>query len=569
MALDQTFTYWMTLPPRTAFRGIAELPAGHWMTVGADGAARTERYWDPDFVPDERPRPEEEWAEELRALLLDATRLQLRADVPVGAYLSGGLDSSVTTTLVKRFTETPVRTFSVTFEDAVYDESAYQDEMIAHLGTEHSAIRCRAADIGAVFPEVIWHAEKPVLRTAPAPLLLLSRLVRRSGYKVVLTGEGADEILAGYDIFKEAKIRRFIAAQPGSQRRRLILKRLYPYLAHSPTRSLSYAGAFFDADAGAYPATCYSHVPRWATTAKAKAFFSDGLRAALRGHEGFADLEALLDPRDAGFDPLAQAQYLEIKTLLSGYLLSSQGDRVAMASSVEARYPFLDHRVMEFCFRTPPRLRLRVLQEKYLLKKAMRPLLPPAITRRPKQPYMAPDAGSFLRGERLAYVEDLLSEERVRRAGWFNPAAVTLLVKKCRQSPVLGFKDNMALVGVLSTMLVQEQFVDNFGARAAAVPPPSRRRRAPMHRPEIRRFISENFLFGQEREFADGDSFLENGIIDSTGVLELVAFLDEKYGIAVSDEELLPQNLDSVANLAAFIARKQAEAAPAAEVAHR
>ena len=465
-ALDQIFTFWMTVPPQTAFTGVQELPAGHYMVV-ENGSESIVNYWDPDFSLDEKPRSEAEYSVELMALLLDATRLQLRADVPVGAYLSGGLDSSVIATLVKRFTDTPVRTFSVTFHDEAYDESGYQQEVIAHLNTDHSSIKCSYRDIGNIFPEVIWHTEKPILRTAPAPLMLLSKLVRESGYKVVLTGEGSDEILAGYDIFKEAKIRRFIAKSPNSKYRSHILRRLYPYLEKSPIRSVRYAEAFFNADVSGYPAASYAHIPRWNTTRKTKIFFSEAMKGSIAGYDNLRALEPLIHEKLPGFDPLSQGQYLEIKTLLSGYLLSSQGDRVAMANSVEGRFPFLDHRVMEFCFKLPPGLRMKVLTEKYLLKQTMRDLLPASITRRTKQPYMAPDAKSFFHGQPLDYVDDLLSEERVRRAGYFNPAAVTMLAKKCRQSQALGFKDNMAVVGVLSTMLLHDQYVENYESRAA------------------------------------------------------------------------------------------------------
>jgi asparagine synthase (glutamine-hydrolysing) len=469
LALDQIFTLWMTIPPRTVFRGVLELPAGHYM-VCERGREEITRYWDPDFSPAFDTRSEAEWAEELLELLLDSTRLQLRADVPVGAYLSGGLDSSVIATLIKRFTDTPVRTFSVTFHDETYDESGYQREVIEHLHTDHSTVQCSYEDIGEIFPRLIWHTEKPILRTAPAPLMMLSRLVRESGYKVVLTGEGSDEILAGYDLFKEAKIRRFIARRPDSKLRPLILKRLYPYLEKSPIKSVSYADAFFNVDASGFPPECFAHVPRWNMSSKAKLFFSDGMKGELTGYEMLRELATLTDGAVAGYDGLSQAQYLEIKTLLSGYLLSSQGDRVAMANSIEGRFPFLDHRVMEFCFKLPPNLRMKALTEKYLLKRSTRHLLPPSITARTKQPYMAPDAKSFFHGRSPGYVEELLSEERLRRAGFFNPKAVAMLAKKCRQSPVLGFKDNQAIVGILSTMLAQDQFVEHFDARSARSP---------------------------------------------------------------------------------------------------
>jgi len=467
-ALDQIFTFWMTIPPRTAFKDIFELPAGHFITI-TRGVLVQKLYWDPDFTPDACSKTETQYAEELRSLLIDSTRLQLRADVPVGAYLSGGIDSSVITTLIKKYTDTPLRTFSVTFADEVYDESSYQKQMIDYLGTDHSDIKCSYADIGNVFPDVVWHTEKPIVRTAPAPLFLLSKLVRESGYKVVLTGEGSDEILAGYDIFKETKVRRFLEKNPDSHFRQLILKRLYPYLAHSPVRSVKYAEAFFNTDADKYPPQYFSHVPRWNTTAKIKSFFSDALKDTLRGYNNLYDLTDLLSDDFSAFDDISQAQYMEIKTLLSGYLLSSQGDRVAMAHSIEGRFPFLDHRLVEFSCKLPPTIRMCALTEKYILKKSMRNLLPPAVVKRTKQPYMAPDAKSFFAKGSPDYVEEILSEKQLREVGFFNPKSVSTLVKKCRQSPVLGFKDNMAIVGIVSTMLLYDQFIKQFKVKKRSI----------------------------------------------------------------------------------------------------
>jgi asparagine synthase (glutamine-hydrolysing) len=463
-ALDQIFTFWMTVPPRTAFKDILELPAGHFMLI-KEGTCITEKYWDLDFSPDPRTRTEGEYAEELKELLIDSTRLQLRADVPVGAYLSGGIDSSVITTLIKNYTNSPLRTFSVSFHDDVYDESEYQRQMIEYLNTDHSEIKCSYSDIGRVFPDVIWHTEKPIVRTAPAPLYLLSKLVRDSGYKVVLTGEGSDEILAGYDIFKETKIRRFIERYPESKIRPLILKRLYPYLANSPVRSIEYGEAFFRVNSSCYPASYYSHIPRWNTTARTKIFFSDYLKDCLKGYENINELSLFLPDHLPKYDFLSQAQFIEIKTLLSGYLLSSQGDRVAMAHSIEGRFPFLDHRLIEFSCKLPPTMRMSTLTEKYLLKECMRDLLPAPIIKRTKQPYMAPDAKSFFKGDTLDYVEELLSEQHLKRSGYFNPKLVAQLIKKCKQNQIVGFKDNMALVGIVSTMLVHYLFIDNFDSK--------------------------------------------------------------------------------------------------------
>ncbi len=461
LALDQIFTFWTTILPRTSFRGIFELPAGHYLLIES-GNWKIKQYWDLDFTPDTNVKTDAEYAEDLRELLIDSTKLQLRADVPVGAYLSGGIDSSVITTLIKKYTDTPLRTFSVTFSDEAYDESDYQKQLIKYLNTDHSNIKCTYSDIGKVFPEVIWHTEKPILRTAPAPLYLLSKLVRENGYKVVLTGEGSDEVLAGYDIFKETKVRRFLEKYPDSKLRPLILKRLYPYLVNSPVRSLQYAEAFFKVDTTDYPAQYYSHIPRWVTTEKTKIFFSTKLKEELRGYKNVDELSLFLPDDLWKYDYLSQAQYIEAKTLLPGYILSSQGDRVAMAHSIEGRFPFLDHRVIEFCCKLPPHIRMNALKEKYILKESMKDLIPPSIIKRIKQPYMAPDSKSFLYGESLHYIEELLSEKYLRDTEYFDPRAVSMLIKKSRQSPILGFKDNMAIVGIISTLLLHHTFVENF-----------------------------------------------------------------------------------------------------------
>jgi asparagine synthase (glutamine-hydrolysing) len=463
--LDQICTFWMTIPPRTAFCDVYELPAGHFIRAGR-GAIRIEGYWEPDFRPDPALRTAEDYAEQLRALLIDATRLQLRADVPVGSYLSGGIDSSVITTLIRRYTDTPLRTFSVSFTDEGFDESAYQNQMVAHLDAEHNSISCSNADIGMVFRDVIWHTEKPVIRTAPAPLYLLSRLVRDNGYKVVLTGEGADEILAGYDIFKEVKVRRFLEQARDSKWRPLILKRLYPYLAISPVRSLKYAEAFFSSADSDFPAAYSSHVPRWKTTSMIKMFYSDDYRNLLNSYSSSDELELFLTDKPWRADGVSQAQYIEMKTLLPGYLLSSQGDRMAMAHSVESRFPFLDHRVIEFCNMLPSTMKMRVLKEKYILKKSMQNLLPPAIVSRTKQPYRSPDAKSFFSGETPEYILDLLSGDSLQETGYFHPKNTALLVKKCMQNSLLGIKDNMAIVFIVSTLLMHDLFIRNFHLRA-------------------------------------------------------------------------------------------------------
>jgi len=469
-ALDQVFTFWHALPPRSMFKGIRELPPGHSMTV-EDGKVRVWPYWRLDYSHIDHLMGEEESAGRLLELLGDATRIRLRSDVPVGAYLSGGLDSSVITALIKQCSETRLKTFSVTFEDAEFDESAYQGDVVDFLGTDHQAVRCTHGDISRVFPDVIWHTEMPILRTAPAPLYLLSRLVRQHGYKVVLTGEGADEFLGGYDIFKEAKIRRFWAADMHSRRRPLLLKRLYPYLQNLQAQSDAYLKAFFHVDAADLSNPFFSHLPRWDLTARLKVFLSEAVKDEVRHADRYAEMKKLLPSEYPQWGGFSQAQHLESTGLLPGYILSSQGDRMAMAHSVEGRFPFLDYRVVEFSATIPPRLKMKVLNEKYILKRAAGQLVPPSVRQRPKQPYRAPDARSFfdpLTGTaRHAYVDELLSRARIQKDGLFNPLAVQKLVDKARKGQMIGAKDNMALVGILSTQLLVDQFVTNTERIAA------------------------------------------------------------------------------------------------------
>jgi len=474
IALDQMFTFWFPLAPRTPFKDIFELPPAHVLLASPQGVT-TRRYWQfsyPDAA-DDRPASaaeESRLTEEVRALLLDAVRIRLRADVPIGAYLSGGLDSSITTAAIRSFVPDQLRSYSVAFETAEYDESMYQEEMVAALGLRHSVTVCRDEDIANVLPELIRHTERPIMRTAPAPMMLLSRLVREDGTKVVMTGEGADEVFAGYDIFKEAKVRRFCAAQPGSRLRPLLLRKLYPYMPRIQGQSQRYLEAFFGGGQASLDDPLYSHLPRFRTSAGAKAFFSPELRREIGSYDAVADLRDQL-PRDfMRWHPLSQSQYLESAYLLPGYILSSQGDRVGMANAVEGRFPFLDHRLMELAARIPPRLKLKGLTEKHILRRSVEDMLPPGIAKRTKQPYRAPESRAFLRSRVGAAVLDHMSAPNVNAAGYFDSGLVQRLVAKCEKLSSTGFRDNLAFVGILSTQVWHETFVNGLkGRRGMAV----------------------------------------------------------------------------------------------------
>jgi asparagine synthase (glutamine-hydrolysing) len=461
--VDEVFRFWGPLPGRTVFRNIVELPAGHFM-LADQHSMKVERYWQNQF-PEPGAKTNslsiDDTVAQFRELLIDACRIRLRADVPVGAYLSGGIDSSTIASVVRHHMSNRLVTFSIAFSDAKFDESAFQQEMAAHLGTDHHVVRATHGDIGRVFPDVIWHTETPIMRTAPAPMFLLSKLVRETGFKVVLTGEGADEFLAGYDIFKEAKVRRFWAQRPDSKFRPLLLKRLYPDIGGLAQGSFSILTAVFGEGRGDVDSPWYSHAIRWKNNRRTRRFFEDGVVAA-------ADEELqkrMADALPAGFkrwNPLARAQYLEITLFLSQYLLSSQGDRMGMAHSIEGRFPFLDARVMEFCNGLDPRLKMRCLREKYLLKRAAEPWLPDIIRRRPKRPYRAPIHRSFFNETTPDYVGELLSEAGIKASGLFKAGAVEQLVTKIRGGAPIGETDDMALAGILSTQLMHHHFIKNF-----------------------------------------------------------------------------------------------------------
>ena len=473
--LNEVLTFWCAVAPRTVWQGIHELPPGCTLTIDAraSGARKPEirRYWQLDYSLDES-RGLDERATELSELLVDAARLRLRADVPVGAYVSGGLDSSVIAGIVKHRTDTRLSTFSVTFEDPDYDESVYQREVVGALGTQHSTVTASSELIGGVFPELAWFMETPVVRTAPAPLFVLAGLVRQHGFKVVLTGEGSDEMLGGYDIFKEAKVRRFCAQQPGSKLRPQLLRSLYPYLKGLQAQPDAYLRAFFHARPEDLESPFFSHLPRWKLTQQIKGLLGKDAKAELARHDPLEELRARLPREYAGWHPFAQAQYLESTILLPGYILSSQGDRPAMGQSIEGRYPFLDARVMDWAAKLPPRFKMKGLDEKHVLKRAARELVPPAVLARPKQPYRAPDASSFIDAStgksRYPYVDEMLSRDSVAKGGVFDPVAVQKLVEKVRSGSATGVKDNMAFVSVLSTQLVTQRFLGGFESAVPA-----------------------------------------------------------------------------------------------------
>jgi len=419
-ALNQVFTFWTIPSPGTVFKGVYELPPGHYM-IRREGEEFIRCYWNLDFQAQKEALMGmnfEKQVEELGSRIEDSVSLRLRADVQVAAYLSGGLDSSATTHMIKKSEPGVLNTFSIGFDDGEFDETPYQESVSKYLDTRHRSISCSTTDIATHFAKVVWQAEIPLLRTGAVPMFLLSGLVHKNGIKVVITGEGADEFLGGYNIFKEALIREFWSRQPDSRIRPLLLQKLYPYLAQFKGRSGNMHRFFFGHRLTETDSPVYSHLVRWNNSKHIKSHFGD----FMRDQQDTDPVAALIShlPADMGnWDLLTRAQYLESKLFLPGYLLSSQGDRVSMAHSVEGRYPFLDHRVVEFCMGLRSQDKMRGLNEKYILKKLMNGHLPESVVKRSKQAYRAPVASGLLAKEAPPYLREMISSGQIQKAGIF------------------------------------------------------------------------------------------------------------------------------------------------------
>ena len=335
----------------------------------------------------------------------------LRADVPVGSYLSGGLDSSLVAALGLRAKGAQFTTFSLRFEDAEYDETSFQRLMAERLGSEHHEVLVSRDDIARVFPGC-----HPAHR-APDP-------AHRSGAAVPVVEAGARRRHQGraHGRRRRRDVRRLRSVPRGqgppflgarireSTWRRALLERLYPYLARSPVAQKALSRQFFGQNLGGWREPGFGHDMRWRSTAALRRLFSPDITTAVHGRDVRSELLATLPGDFTHWSPLAQDQYLEIRTLLSGYLLSSQGDRMLMAHSVEGRFPFLDRQVAALADSLPARYKLRVLDEKHVLKRVAADLVPPEVLPRKKQPYRAPDALSFTGAVAAEWIEEVASE---------------------------------------------------------------------------------------------------------------------------------------------------------------
>ncbi|MCP4717370.1 MAG: asparagine synthase (glutamine-hydrolyzing) [Deltaproteobacteria bacterium] len=445
-AVNNLLTYGFNLAPHTFFDGVKQVLPGHYVTFTPRG--RTDVcYWDVDLVSPEVRADEHELAEMFREHFTRAVSESLVADVPVAAYLSGGIDSSAVVGVYSQLAEQRVKTMTITFDDAGYDERAYSRQVSSRFRTENSEFPC-AINQDDIF-KLMYYLENPLVSLLNLPLYLLSAKTREAGIKVVLAGDGADEILGGYDYFKILKTMAFIE-KTGSPVRQQLLRRLYPELNGAAACEARFV-QLRNASAGfpnVHPALPYR-------------FHEYRLKGQLFAPEFSRRLQAQPADDPFYFDPqkmahrslFDQSLYLDIKMRLLNLTLPLS-DKMSMANSVEVRPLFLDHDLVNFCFRIPAAAKMRGLSEKHILKKSMQGLLPPEICGRKKQPLQPP--GNWFIGVAGDMLRDYLTPARVKECGYFNPDFVAYLLHEYDQGSAVDYS------GIIVVMFFMQLWHDMF-----------------------------------------------------------------------------------------------------------
>ncbi|PLX74209.1 MAG: asparagine synthase (glutamine-hydrolyzing) [Desulfuromonas sp.] len=436
--LDQILTFPGLASPRTMFEGVKALPPGH-LLIADGGAPRVCEYWDLEYPQTgrlETPRNSDEVTEQLRALLTRAVERRLQADVPVGFYLSGGLDSTLVARLIHQLRPSDNwDCFSIGFDQAAIDEQRFQNIALQGIKAQRHLTLFDWKQISTRLPQAIWHAETPLKESYNTCSLALSSMVRGAGYKVILTGEGADELFGGYVGYRLDRLR-----QPEE----------FPepeHILEQDLREQLWGDRYFVYERDYY-----------ALRSMKEAIYSEELVAGLDAFDSTCSPVVNLQ-RLVGRDPFHRRSYIDFKLRIADHLLADHGDRVAMANSVEARYPFLDIELIEFVRTIPPAMMIRDGVEKHLLKQAAAPLVPKEIVGREKFAFVAPGSDYLLRHDR-EFIMDYLSTERIKRDNYFNPATVARLQEMARDE---GFTINQTFDNdLLMIILTFNIFLDQF-----------------------------------------------------------------------------------------------------------
>jgi len=462
--INHVFTFFALPGPLTCFQAVQALIPGHYLSVqfsapGENARIADRTYWEIDFpvAGDEDRRSDVRvLVDEFESVMQQSVERRLRADVPVVAYLSGGVDSSLVVAMAGRERSEPIPTFTIRIDDPGLDESSEAATVGRHVGRAPVVVDCGPQEVLATYPDLIRAAEGPVIDTACAALLLLAKEVHRQGYKVALTGEGADEWLAGYPWYKVHKLLGYLDCIPGLKLIQMT-RRAYLRLTRAPRFPWSFAGRVQQATGGH---NAWLDIYGLMSMSKLR-FYSRSMHETLGDHVPYKDL---------GFDvarlkqwhPLNRSLYFGARIMLPGLLLASKGDRVAMNSSVETRYPFLDEEVFAFLARLQPRWKLHGFKDKYILRLLAQRWLPRDIAWRPKAMFRAP-FDSFHADNSPSFIDQLLSEKSLRKTDYFDPAAVRhwrQAFRSMRPGSNQRLSVEMGLVGVLSTQLWHHTFIE-------------------------------------------------------------------------------------------------------------
>ncbi|MEA2205837.1 MAG: hypothetical protein QOE77_2613 [Blastocatellia bacterium] len=451
-ALDAYLTLGYVPDPLTIFRDVHKLPPGHHLTF-KDGQARVAEYWDFNYEDQssEPVRHERDYLEELRGLLDEAVRIRLVADVPLGAFLSGGVDSSAVVGLMSRHTGEPVKTFSIGFREDSHDELKYARLAAKHFGTDHRELIV-TPDICNLVDKLVWHFDEPFADQSAIPTYLVSKLAREH-VKVVLSGDGGDELFAGYTRYATDSRRSGFEHLPRMIRNGVMqpLSRRLPHGAWGRNYLHQVANEPLDRYIEDISIFTRLNKPRLYTSDfKMRLGKSDGADI-LRGHAA----------RLGSQDPLDRLLYVDSKSYLPGDILTKV-DRMSMAVSLEARVPLLDHKLIEFVARIPASLKMKGGESKYIFKRAVEDLVPSEILHRPKQGFGVP-IGEWINKELRHEIRDTFADPRTRQRGYLEPAYVDLLLDEHER----GRRDHSwALWALLILELWQRTFADTSSGRS-------------------------------------------------------------------------------------------------------
>ncbi len=458
ITLKQIFTYWTPLSDRSIFEAIYQVPPGNYLLF-EDCKTVIKSYWKYTYSKDTdtKYKDKDNLINEFENRMISSVKNRMISDVPISFYLSGGLDSSLITSIAAKISNKTLNTFSIAFDDNNFDESKYQNYMSLYLGTKHNKIMFSRKQIPSILKDVIYHTEVPLLRSGAFPMYVLANLVKSNDIKVVLSGEGSDELFGGYDIFREVKIREFCSKNPDSKFRAALYKRVnnfIPSMSSQPVNSLSLYYNSTNSNSA-----FSSHLSRWKLGLYSQQFFLPEYREAMKNCSDIEYIKNFVPDDFSEWTPIQRAQFLELATLFSNYLLSSQGDRISMAASVECRYPFLDYEVAEFAAALPDKMKIMGLNEKYIVKKLATKYVPDIITKRHKFPYRAPiDISELMKDE---YVRHIISTNCLKQFGIFNPNAVEKFISSALHKENPYERDCMLFMGILTTQILYEQFIDH------------------------------------------------------------------------------------------------------------